>query len=77
MAYNHCLATGALHHEALLKIVNYVNKIAQISELFSFINEPSELFLVETLYIFRLDENTFVLVRHIPLVSPHTDTFKT
>jgi hypothetical protein len=71
MVYDHQLAPGVLHHEALLKMVNYVNEIAEKSKLFSFINEPSDLFLVETSYIYRLDENTFILILHVPLVSPH------
>ncbi len=48
MAYSHWLAAGALHHEALVEIVNYVNEVDAKSKMFSFINEPSDLFLVET-----------------------------
>jgi len=70
MAYNNRLTPGALHHEVLLEIVCYINKITNNSEMLSFVHEPSEIFLVETSYIYRLDENTFVLVLHIPLVSP-------
>jgi hypothetical protein len=70
MAYNNRLTPGALHHEVLLEIVRYINKITNNSEMLSFVHEPSEIFLVETSYIYRLDENTFVLVLHIPLVSP-------
>jgi hypothetical protein len=69
-AYNNKLAPGALHHEALLEIVKYVNKIAENSELLSFIHQPSDLFLVETSYVYKPDEKLFVLVMHVPLVAP-------
>lgn len=70
-AYDHRLAARALHHNTLLKIVKYVNEVSKKSKLFSFINEPSDLFLIKTLYIYRPDKNTFVLILHMPLVSPH------
>ena len=70
-AYNHRLATGALHQEGLLEIVNYVNEMAEKSKMFSFINEPLDLFLVETSYINHPEENILVLILHAPLVSPH------
>ncbi len=41
------------------------------SELLSFVRQPSDLFLVETSYIYKPDDNTFVLVFHVPLVAPH------
>jgi hypothetical protein len=71
MVYNHCLAPGGLHHNPLLQIVKYGNEIAEKSEHFSFINELSDLFLMETSYIYCPEENTFWLILHIPLVSPH------
>jgi hypothetical protein len=54
------LSPGALHNEALLKIIKYVNEVAQNSNLLSFVHQPSDLFLVETSYIYKPDENTFV-----------------
>jgi hypothetical protein len=69
--YNNRLSPGALHHEVLLEIVSYVNKVADNSEMLSFVQEPSDLLLVETSYIYRPDDNTFILVLHLPLVSPH------
>jgi hypothetical protein len=71
IAYNNRLAPGALHHEALTEIVKYVNEIPQNSHLLSFVHQPSDLFLVETSYIYKLDKTFFVLVLHIPLVTPH------
>jgi hypothetical protein len=41
------------------------------SELLSFVHEPSDLFQVETSYIYKPDDNTFILVLHVPLVTPH------
>jgi hypothetical protein len=70
-ACNNKLSPGALHHEVLLEIVKYVNEIAENSELLSFVHQPSDLFLVETSYVYRPDDNTFVLVLHIPLMAPH------
>jgi len=70
-AYNNRLSPGALHHEVLLEIVKYANEIAQNNELLSFVHQPSDLFLVETSYIYKPDEKTFFLVLHVPLVAPH------
>jgi hypothetical protein len=71
MAYSNQLSPGALHHEALIKIVKYVNEIACNRDFLSFVHQPSDLFLVETSYINKLDEKTFVLVLHVPLVTLH------
>jgi hypothetical protein len=70
-AYNNRLSPGALHHKVLLEIIKYVNEIADKSEMLSFIHEPSDIFLVETSYIYKPEDNTFVLILHVPLVSPH------
>jgi hypothetical protein len=71
MAYSNRLSPGALHHEALIEAVKYVNEIARNRDMLSFIHQPSGLFLVETSYIYKPDEKTFVLVLHVPLVTPH------
>jgi hypothetical protein len=70
-AYSNRLSPGALHHDVLLEIIIYINYIALNSELLLFIHQPSDLFLVKTSYIYKPDENTFVLVLHVPLVAPH------
>jgi len=70
-AYNNRLSLGVLHQEVLVEIVKYINDIALNSELLSFVHQPSDLFLVETSYIYKPDENTFMLVLHIPLVAQH------
>jgi hypothetical protein len=54
-----------------IKAVKYVNEIAQNSDMLSFVHQPLDLFLVETSYIYKPDEKTFVLVLHVPLVTPH------
>jgi len=71
MAYSNRLSPGALHHEALIEVVEYINEIARNSDLLSFVHQPSDLFLVETSNIYKPDEKTFVLVLHVPLVTPH------
>jgi len=70
-AYSNRFSPGALQHDALIEIVKYVNEVAQNSEPLSFIHKPSDLFLAETSYIYKPDEKTFVLVLHVPLVTPH------
>jgi hypothetical protein len=42
--YSNRLSPGALHHEALIEIVKYVNEIAKNSNLLSFIHQPSIFF---------------------------------
>jgi len=58
MAYNNRLSPGPLHHEALIEAVKYVNKIARNSNLLSFVHQPSNLFLVETSYIYKPHKKT-------------------
>ncbi len=70
-AYTNRLSPGALGHEALVAAVKYVNEIAQNSDMLSFVHKPLDLFLVETSYIYKPEEKTFVLVLHVPLVTPH------
>jgi hypothetical protein len=70
-AYSNRLSPGALQHDALVEIVKYVNEVATNSDLLSFIHKPSDLFLVETSDIYKPDEKTFILVLHVPLVTPH------
>ena len=53
------------------KIVRYVNEVAANSDILSFIHKPSDLFLIETSYVYKPDEKTFVLILHVPLVTPH------
>ncbi len=71
-AYSNRLSPGALHHDAVIEAVKYVNEIAHNSDMLSFVHQPSDLFLVETLYIYKLDKKTFMLVLHVPLVTPHS-----
>jgi hypothetical protein len=51
-AYSNRLSPGALQHDSLVEIVKYVNEVATNSDLLSFIHKPSDLFLVETSYIY-------------------------
>jgi hypothetical protein len=44
-AYSNRLSPGALHHEALIEAVKYINEIARNSDMLSFIHQPSDLFL--------------------------------
>jgi hypothetical protein len=70
-AYSNRLSPGALQLDALLEIVRYVNEVAINSDMLSFIHKPSDLFLVETSYVYKPDEKTFVLILHVPLVTPN------
>jgi hypothetical protein len=70
-AYSNRLSPGALQLDALVEIVKYVNEVAANSDMLSFIHKPSDLFLVETSYVYKPDEKTFVLILHVPLVTPH------
>ncbi len=49
-AYNHRLAPGA-HYDALLEIVKYIYEVTGKSKLFSFINEPPNLFCGNILHL--------------------------
>jgi hypothetical protein len=70
-AYNNRLSPGALHHKALAETVKYINEIAQNRDLLSFVHQPSNIFLVETSYIYKPDEKTFVFMLHVPLGTLH------
>jgi len=70
-AYDHRLVPSALHHEVITPIINHTNSITAGSELVSFVNELPDLFLVKTSYIYKPEENVFILILHIPLVPWH------
>jgi hypothetical protein len=70
-AYSNRLSPGALQLDALVEIVKYVNEVTANSDMLSFIHKPSDLFLVETSYVYKPDEKTFILILHVPLVMPH------
>jgi hypothetical protein len=70
-AYKNRLAPGALNHDVLLQIIDCIDEVAAKSELLSFVHQPSDLFLVETSFIYKPEEKIFILVLHVPLVAPH------
>jgi hypothetical protein len=70
-AYSNRLSPGALQLDALVEIVRYINEVPANSDMLSFIHKPSDLFLVETSYIYKPDEKTLVLILHVPLVTLH------
>jgi hypothetical protein len=45
-AYKNRLATGALHHNVLMQIIDYIDEVTAKSELLSFVHQPSDLFLI-------------------------------
>jgi hypothetical protein len=68
-AQHHRLASGALPHDVLDKILNNNISVAKKRNMFSFVNYASDLFQVEVSHLFDPKTLQFTLIVHIPLVS--------
>ncbi len=64
MSYPHSLQPQALAGGGYVRNGPIHNEVADKGEMLFFVHEPSDLFLVETSYIYKPGENTFVIVLH-------------
>ena len=68
-AQAHRLAPGVFNKEALDSVVQYTKKLAKEQQLENFIHHTSDLYQLETSYLYNPANKTFSIILHIPLVQ--------
>ena len=68
-AQAHRLAPGVFNKEALDSVVQYTKKLAKEQQLENFIHHTSDLYQLETSYLYNPENKTFSIILHIPLVQ--------
>jgi hypothetical protein len=63
------LAPGTLSIDVLETIVNHIKDTAAANKFHNFIHHSSELYKLETSFIHRLEEQTVILILHVPFVE--------
>jgi len=69
-AQAHRLAPGVYSEEALESIVSYTTDLAFKKGLVNFIHHTSDLYQLETSFLYNPQNKTFITILHIPLVRP-------
>jgi hypothetical protein len=68
-AYNQRLAPGALSSDVLHQIIYHINDIATKNNFHKFVHEPADLYKLEVSFIHRPEEQTIILILHVPFVE--------
>jgi hypothetical protein len=68
-AFNQKLAPGALSVDVSETILHHIKDTAANSKFNDFIHQPSNLYKLETSFIHRPEEQTVILILHVPFVE--------
>jgi hypothetical protein len=68
-AYDQKLAPGALSTNVLHQIMFHIDSIASKNSFMKFVHEPADLYKLEVSFIHRPEEQTIVLILHVPFVE--------
>jgi hypothetical protein len=68
-AQAHRLAPGVFNHAALHSVVQYTKELAKEQQLENFVHHTSDLYQLETSYLYNPENKTFSIILHIPLVQ--------
>ncbi len=68
-AFNQRLAPGALSSDVLHQIIYHINDIANKNHFHKFIHEPADLYKLEVSFIHRPEDQTIILILHVPFVE--------
>jgi hypothetical protein len=69
LAFDQKLAPGTLSINVLETIVHHIKETAATNKFHNFIHQPSDLYKLETSFIHRLEEQTVILIVHVPYVE--------
>ena len=69
MAFNKKLAPGALSVDVLNQIITHINDIAGRNNYHKFVHEPADLYNLDVSFIHRPEEQTIILILHVPFVE--------
>jgi hypothetical protein len=68
-AFDQKLAPGALSVNVLETILYHIKDTAASNKFHNFINQPSDLYKLETSFINRPEDKTVILILHVPFVE--------
>ncbi len=68
-AFNQKLAPGALSMDVLDQIIHHIDDIAASNQFKKFVHEPADLYKLDASFIHRPEENTIILILHVPFVE--------
>jgi len=68
-AYDKKLAPGALSTDVLHQILFHIDTIANKNSFEKFVHEPADLYNLEVSFIHRPEEQTIILILHVPFVE--------
>ena len=68
-AYDQKLAPGALSSDVLHQIMYHIDSIANQNSFEKFVHEPADLYKLEVSFIHRPEEQTIILILHVPFVE--------
>ncbi len=68
-AYNQKLAPGALSSDVLQRIMYHIDSIANKNHFEKFVHEPADLYKLEVSFIHQPEQQTIILILHIPFVE--------
>jgi hypothetical protein len=66
----HRLSHKIFSNDVLVTIKEYIDKVAKKNNYISFIKHTSDLFQIETSYVYQPANHTVSLILHVPLVKP-------
>ncbi len=68
-AYDQKLAPGALSSNVLHQIMYHIDSVANKNSFEKFVHEPADLYKLEVSFIHRPEEQTIILILHVPFVE--------
>jgi hypothetical protein len=69
LAFDEKLAPGALSIDVLETTVNHIKDTGVTNKFHNFIHQPFDLYKLKTYFIHRLEEQTVILILHIPFLE--------
>ncbi len=69
LAFDQKLATGALSVDIPETILHHIKDTAANNKFHNFIHQPSDLYKLETSFIHQPEEQTVILILHVPFVE--------
>ena len=68
-AQRHRLAPGVFSSESMQAVVDHVQLVAEDNDYISFVHHPSDLYQLETSYLYEPNNKTFITILHVPMVK--------
>ncbi len=69
LCFNKKLAPGALSVDVLNQIIQHIDDISYRNNYHKFVHEPADLYNLDVSFIHRPEEQTIILILHVPFVE--------